>query len=128
VSGEEPRHKDRLLVRDLLVRGIVGLNEWERKKKQDILINLDIFTDIKSAGISDDVAETVNYRTITKAVIETVEESSFFLVEALATEIARLIIIDHGVGRVRVRVEKPGALRFARSVGVDIERDRGDFA
>ena len=60
--------------------------------------------------------------------IKTVEGSSYFLVEALASEIARLIVEDFGVDRVRVRVEKPGAVRFARSVGVDIERSRGDFS
>ena len=124
----EERALDKILVRDLLVRGIVGLNEWERKKRQDILVNLEIFADIRAAGLSDRVAETVNYRTITKAVIKTVEESSYFLVEALASEIARLIVEDFGVDRVRVRVEKPGAVRFARSVGVDIERSRGDFS
>ena len=124
----EERALDKILVRDLLVRGIVGLNEWERKKRQDILVNLEIFADIRAAGLSDRVEETVNYRTITKAVIKTVEESSYFLVEALASEIARLIVEDSGVDRVRVRVEKPGAVRFARSVGVDIERSRGDFS
>lgn len=124
----EERVLDKILVRDLLVRGIVGLNEWERKNRQDILVNLEIFADIRAAGLSDRVAETVNYRTITKAVIKTVEESSYFLVEALASEIARLIVEDFGVDRVRVRVEKPGAVRFARSVGIDIERSRGDFS
>jgi len=118
---------DRVLIADLLVRGIIGLNEWERKKKQDILVNLEIFTDIRDAGRSDDVSKTVNYRTITKAVIALIENSSYFLVEALATEIARLVVAEHGVPRVRVRVEKPGAVRFARSVGVDIVRERGDF-
>ena len=119
---------DIVLIKDLLVRGIIGLNEWERKKRQDILINLEIFTDIAEAGASDDVAGTVNYRTITKAVIGIVEASSYFLVEALAIEIARVIVVDYGVSRVRVRVEKPGAVRFARSVGVEIERSPEDFS
>jgi FolB domain-containing protein len=123
----EVKQRDRILISDLLVRGIIGLNEWERKKKQDILVNLELFTDIGAAGSSDDVSETVNYRNITKAVIGTIEKSSYFLVEALATEIARLIVVDFGVDRVRVRVEKPGAVRFARSVGVEIERGRSDF-
>ena len=123
----ESSELDRILIKDLLVRGIIGLNEWERKKKQDILVNLEIFADIRGAGRSDDVGKTVNYRTITKAVIALIESSSHFLVEALATEIARLVVAEHGVRRVRVRVEKPGAVRFARSVGVDIVRERGDF-
>lgn len=118
---------DRILIRDLLVRGVIGLNEWEREQKQDILINLTIFSDLRRAGATDDVANTLNYRSITKAVIALVESSSFFLVEALATEIARLAIVDFGVLRVVVRVEKPGALRFASSVGIEIDRSRVDF-
>lgn len=119
--------RDKILVENLLVRGIVGLNDWERVKKQDIVVNLEIHGDYTAAGRSDDVADTLNYRTLTKDVIAYVEGSSHYLVEALAHEIARIAVIDHGAERVRVRVEKPGALRFADSVGVEIERDRGDF-
>lgn len=119
---------DRIFIRDLLVRGVIGLNEWERKQKQDILINLTVFSDLRRAGATDDVANTLNYRSVTKAVIALVESSSFFLVEALATEIARLVIVDFGVLRVIVRVEKPGALRFASSVGVEIDRSEVDFS
>lgn len=119
--------RDKILVENLLVRGLVGLNDWERVKKQDIVVNLEIHGDFTAAGRSDDVADTLNYRTLTKDVIAYVEGSSHYLVEALAHEIARIAVIDHGAERVRVRVEKPGALRFAESVGVEIERDRGDF-
>ena len=89
----EVEQRDRILVSDLLVRGIIGLNEWERKKKQDILVNLELYADIRAAGSSDDVSETVNYRTIAKSIIGLIEGSSYFLVEALATEIARLIVV-----------------------------------
>lgn len=112
---------DRILVRDLLVRGIIGVNDWEREKKQDILINLELEFDLRPAAESDDVEDALNYRTLTKAVIAHVEASSYQLVEALAEAIARLCL-EHGARRVRVRVEKPGALRFAASVGVEIER------
>ena len=117
---------DKILVKDLLLRGIIGLNDWEREKQQDILINLTLFTDMHRAGESDNPDDILNYRTITKAIIEAVEGSQYHLVEALATAIAR-ICITHGAERAIVRVEKPGALRFARSVGVEIERERGDF-
>jgi len=124
----EPRPtRDKLLVRDLLVRGILGVNDWERKHKQDILINLIVVSDVSAAGASDDMADTLNYRTLTKDILAYVESSSHHLVEALATEIARIAIVGHGAERVTVRVEKPGALRFAKSVGVEIERDRNDF-
>jgi D-erythro-7,8-dihydroneopterin triphosphate epimerase len=119
---------DRILIKDLLLRGIIGLNDWEREKKQDILINITLFADLRAAGKSDDIADSLNYRTVTKAVISMVEEESEYqTVEALAAAIAK-IAIAHGAARVIVRVEKPGALRFAASVGVEIERTREDFA
>jgi FolB domain-containing protein len=119
---------DKIIVKDLLLRGIIGLNDWEREKQQDILINLTLFTDMRAAGQSDDPADILNYRTITKAIIAYVESSQHYLVEALAAAIARICVVDHDAARVIVRVEKPGALRFAGSVGVEIERERADFA
>jgi FolB domain-containing protein len=118
--------EDRIEIRDLLLRGILGINAEERDKKQDILVNLTLFADLREAGRSDDIADTANYRTITKRLIEHVEQVGRFTVEALAADIARLCLEDPRVARVRVRVEKPGALRFARSVGVEIERSRDD--
>lgn len=120
-------NEDRIEIKDLLLRGIVGINDWERDKPQDILINLTLFADLSRAGASDAIEDTVNYRTIAKQVIDHVEHSARYTVEALAADIARLCLSEPGVHRVRVRVEKPGALRFARSVGVEIERQAGDF-
>lgn len=120
--------KDRILIKDLLLRGIIGINDWEREKRQDILVNVILFGDLRPAGESDDIAEAINYRTITKQIIEHVETSERFTVEALAADIARICLEAPGVERARVRVEKPGALRFARSVGVEIDRQRGDFS
>jgi len=119
--------EDRIDIHDLLLRGIIGINDWEREKQQDILINLSLFGDFRSAGDSDDIADAVNYRTVTKKVIKHVETSKRFTVEALASDIARICLEEPGVQRARVRVEKPGALRFARSVGVEIERSPKDF-
>jgi len=118
---------DSILIRDLMVRGIIGLNEWEREKKQDILLNLVLQVDCRAAGASDSVDDSLNYRTLTKAVIAYVESSKPFLVEALAAAIARICVVDFGAEQVVVRVEKPGALRFAQSVGVEIRRGRDDF-
>lgn len=120
--------KDRIQINDLLVRGIVGVNDWERKDKQDILINLELFADLRSAGQNDNLEDSVNYRTVSKQVIAHVESSSRFTLEALAEDIARLCLAAPTVTRTRVRVEKPGAVRFARSVGVEIERERADLA
>ena len=119
---------DKIVIKDLHLRGIVGINDWEREKPQDILINATVFTDIRAAARSDDIADTFNYRTLTKAFIAYVESSRHFLVEALATELARIALVEMGAARIVVRVEKPGALRFAASVGVEIERTREDFA
>ena len=115
---------DKILIKDLLLRTIIGINEEERKNRQDVLINITMTADTRSAGISDDIADAVNYRTIAKQVITLVEGSQFFLVEKMAAEIATICLGDARVERVRVSVEKPGALRFARSVGVTIERGR----
>jgi FolB domain-containing protein len=119
---------DEIHIRDLLVRGILGVNDWEREQPQDILVNLTLVADLRRAGISDDIADSVNYRTVAKKVIAHVESAHRFTVESLAADLARLCLEEPGVQRVRVRVEKPGALRFARSVGVEIERSAGDFA
>ncbi len=118
---------DKIKIRNLLLRGIVGINEDERTNKQDILINLIIFTDFRRAALSDDIDDAVNYRSITKRIIKHVEESENFLVEKLVSDIARIVLTEFNVERVIVRVEKPGALRFAESVGVEIDRTKSDL-
>ena len=119
---------DKIIIRDLLLRGIIGINPDERVKLQDILINMVIWADIRQAASSDAIEDAVDYKSITKRVIQHVEASSDFLVEKLVTDLARIVITEFGVERVMVRVEKPGALRFAESVGIEIERTRADFA
>ena len=116
--------RDRVLIKDLLLRTVIGINPKERVNRQDVLINIELDTDTRAAGTSDDIQDAVNYRTITKRVIELVETSQFYLVEKLCAEIASVCLQDALVERARVRVEKPGALRFARSVGIEIERER----
>jgi FolB domain-containing protein len=118
---------DKIIIRDLLLRGIIGINPDERVKQQDILINMIIWADIRQAAASDAIEDAVDYKSITKRVIQHVEASSDFLVERLVTDLARLVMTEFGVERVMVRVEKPGALRFAESVGIEIERTRADF-
>lgn len=115
---------DTLLIKDLLVRCVIGVHDWERKDRQDVLINIEIGADCRPAGRSDDFEDAVDYRSISKSVLEAAEQSEFFLVEALAERIGSICMEDKRVNRVRVQVEKPGALRFARSVGVAIERAR----
>ena len=113
---------DKVLIKDLLVRGVIGVYEDERKERQDILVNLILYADTKPGGESDNIEDCVNYRTVAKSVIKHIEETQRFTVEALAADIARICLGFPLVEGVNVRVEKPGAVRFSRSVGVEIER------
>ena len=115
---------DQIFIKDLSVRGIIGINDWEREKPQEILINLILFGDLHKAGESDDIADTINYRTVAKKIQAHAESAGRLTVEALAADLARLSLEEPGVEKVIVRVEKPGAVRFSGSVGVEIERDR----
>ena len=87
---------DTILIRDLLVRGIIGVNDWEREKEQDIVINMSLSVDARAGGESDDVADVLNYRTLTKRVIAHVESAKPQLVEALAHQLARIAVVDFG--------------------------------
>jgi len=119
---------DRIVIRDLLVRGIVGINPEERRDRQDILVNVTMWADTRSAGASDDIADAVNYRTIAKAMIAHIEQSEPQLVERLAADLLRICFAqDSRVQAVEIAVEKPGALRFARSVGVVLYRTREEM-
>ncbi len=118
---------DKVIIKDLLLRSILGLNPEERVNKQDILINMVLYTDIRAAAKNDDIASSLNYKTVTKRIIKHVEEASDLLVEKLVSDIAYILLTEFPTEKVRVRVEKPGALRFAKSVGIEIERTLQDF-
>ena len=113
---------DKIMIKDLLVRGVIGVNDWERDILQDILINIEMFGDFNNALKSDDIEDCINYRTVSKGVIELVSNQSRFTVEALAGDIMEMCLEQKNVQKAIVRVEKPGAIRFSRSVGVEIER------
>lgn len=118
---------DRIFIKDLLLRGIVGINPEERRNRQDILINVSMWADIGPASKSDAIEHAVNYRTVTKAIIAHVEQGEPMLVERLVQEIADICLdSDERIAEVEVTVEKPGALRFADSVGISIRRSRDD--
>lgn len=114
---------DRIYIRDLLLRCIVGIYPEERHQKQDVIINIILECDCRPAAASDDIADAVDYKSLKKSVIELVENSSFNLIETLADRIAGLCTARNGVNRATVSVDKPGALRFARSVAVEVTRD-----
>lgn len=115
---------DKILIKDLLARGIVGINPDERHEKQDILVNVTLGVDLRPAGASDAIADAVDYRAINKRLLTAIETSDFFLVEALAEHLTTLCLDDPRVQWVTLSVEKPSALRFARSVGVEITREK----
>ena len=116
---------DRILIKDLSIAGIVGINAEERVNRQEILINAVLWVDTRPAAASDDIADAANYRTITKALISHVEKGEPMLVERLVQELADICFAtDPRVAEVEMTVEKPGALRHARSVGISIHRIR----
>ncbi|WP_455364297.1 dihydroneopterin aldolase [[Eubacterium] cellulosolvens] len=115
---------DKILIKDLLLRCIIGTNESERREKQDILINIEMSLDFQEAARTDDITKSANYKEINKKIIPLVENSQYFLVETLAEKIAQICLENSKINKVKVSVEKPGALRFARSVGVEITRER----
>jgi FolB domain-containing protein len=115
---------DQIFIRDLVARGIIGIYDWEREQPQEILINISLYTDLVKAGENDDIQESVDYQSVAQKVLAHVDTARRRTVEALADDLAKLCLAEPGVVKVRVRVEKPGAVRFCKSVGVEIERGR----
>lgn len=115
---------DRLLIRDLRARCILGVSAEERREKQEVVVTIALGTDLHLPGRSDQFEDAVDYRAIKKQVLAAIENSQFRLVEALAQDIADLCLEHPGVDEVQVTVEKPSALRFARSVAAEITRRR----
>ena len=121
----ERRDVDKITIRDVALRCIIGIYPEERREKQDVLVTITLHANLARAGRSDAVEDTVDYEAVNKAVINLVENSEYMLVEALAQAIADVCLSFGGVEQVNVIVEKPGALRFARTVEVEISRSRG---
>ena len=113
---------DKVIIKDLLARGVIGVNDWEREIRQDILINIEVFTDTRRAAETDNIEDCVSYSDLARKVLAHAESAARFTVEALANDLAKICLAEKGVQHVMVRVEKPGAVRFAKSVGVEIER------
>ena len=116
---------DRIHLRDLKVACIIGINPEERVEKQDVVINLTVYADLSKAARSDRIDDTVDYKQLKKEVMSAVETSDFFLLERLAERVANIALEPPPVERVDVRIDKPGALRFARSVAVEVTRLKG---
>jgi FolB domain-containing protein len=118
---------DRIHITNLEVQGIIGINPEEQEHPQTVRVNATLWVDTSQAAVSDDIADAANYRTITKAIIAHIEQGNPFLVERLVQELADLCFAtERRVQAVEMTVEKPGALRFAESVGITIHRVRVD--
>jgi len=122
--GIEGRRVDKIFLTSLSTEAVIGIFDWEREVRQRVEIDLEMSLDLNAAAQSDSIDDTLNYKSVAKRVLAFVEDSRFQLVEGLAERIARLVLAEFPVERVRVTVHKPGAIRHARDVGVIIERSR----
>jgi len=113
---------DIVFIHDLQVETVIGIYDWERKIKQTISLDIEMATDISKAAKSDDIEDTLSYKTVAKRLIEFIEQSEFELVEALAEKICSIILDEFSVPWVKLTLHKPGAVRGSKSVGVMIER------
>lgn len=118
---------DKIFLSALTVECIVGIWEWERRVKQRIVLDIEMATDIRRAATTDHIDDTLDYKKVSKRVIAFVGDSQFQLVETLTERIAQLLITEFNIPWVKVRLNKQGAIRGARDVGIEIERRREDY-
>jgi dihydroneopterin aldolase len=118
---------DRIFLRGLTAECIIGFIDWERRVKQTVVVDLELPVECRRAAASDDVADTVDYKSVAKRVLAYIEASEFKLVETLAHRLALLLLEEFALEWVRISLNKPGAIRNSRDVGVVIERSRADL-
>jgi dihydroneopterin aldolase len=119
--------RDTIFLRGLEVECIIGFIDWERRVKQTVVIDLELPVDCRRAAVRDEVEDTLDYKKVAKRVIAFVEAAEFKLVETLAQRLALLLIEEFNLDWMRLSVNKPGAIRGSRDVGVSIERTRADL-
>lgn len=115
---------DKVFIEALEIECVIGIYDWERKIRQPIVLDIEMAFDNTKPAASDDIADTLDYKAVSKRLIQFVSESNFGLVESLAERCAAIILEEFGVEHVRLRLAKPGAVRGSRAVGVIIERQR----
>lgn len=113
---------DTIYLNDLRIETVIGVNDWERRIKQTVVLDVELGTDIRAAAASDDIARTLDYKAVAKRIIAFVGDSNFYLVETLAERVAGILVDEFKVPWCRLRINKQGAVRFVRDVGVIIER------
>ncbi len=113
---------DTIFLTDLRVDTVIGIYDWERNIRQTVAIDLEMATDIRRAAATDDIQHTLNYKSISKRLIDFIEKSEYGLIESMAEKIASIVMQEFGVPWVRVTLHKPGAISGSKDVGVIIER------
>ncbi|MGD8379934.1 MAG: dihydroneopterin aldolase [Gammaproteobacteria bacterium] len=119
---------DTVFIRDLRIETVVGIFDWERRVRQTVSLDIEMAADIRRAAASDSIDDALDYKAVAKRLIQFVGESEFQLVETLAERIAELVIGEFDVPWLKLTLNKPGAVRGSRDVGVSIERERADYA
>jgi dihydroneopterin aldolase len=119
--------RDTIFLRELEVDCIIGVNDWERMVKQTVSIDYEIPCDIRPAAETDDIDEAIDYKSISKWIIDFVEDSEYYLIETLAERLALGCLEEFDIPEITLTVRKPGAVRHSRTVGVSITRDRDDL-
>ena len=114
---------DHVFIEGLEIEALIGIYDWERRIRQTLVFDLEMAFDNRVPAASDDIAHTLDYKAVSKRLVEYVQQSGFGLVETLAERCAALVIEEFGVQWVRLKLSKPGAVRGARAVGVIIERN-----
>lgn len=115
---------DIVYIRELEIETVIGIFDWERKIKQTVSLDVEMAADNRRAAVSDNIADAVDYKSVSKRIIDFVEKSEFQLVETMAEQITAIILNEFNVPWVRLRLSKPGAIRGSKDVGVIIERER----
>jgi dihydroneopterin aldolase len=118
---------DKIFLSQLSIECIVGIWEWERRVKQTVVIDVEMAADIRRAAATDSIDDTIDYKRVAKRLLAFVGDSQYQLVETLTEQIARVIVTEFGVTWVKVRLNKRGAIRGARDVGIEIERRAEDY-
>lgn len=116
---------DKVFIEGLEIDALIGIYDWERRIRQTLVFDLEMGFDNRQPAATDDIADTLNYKAVSKRLVEFVQQSDFGLVETLAERCASIVIDEFGVEWLRLKLSKPGAVRGARAVGVQIERSRG---
>lgn len=119
---------DKIFLRELTCEAIIGIYDWERRVKQTVVIDIEIPSDVRRAAAADAIEATLNYKKVAKRILEFVGQSQFHLVETLAEHVALMVLKEFKLDWIRLTLNKPGAIRGSRDVGVIIERTARDLA